>query len=120
MECYPHRRLAHAEMLGRLADRAPIDANRRHGGALAGCEGVEGAANLTVANGFRFRLWEAFGDLADFDLHQAAAAAKGVNELVARNCIKPWRDGRIVPPRMALHVDRKQRDRKSTRLNSSH
>src|SRR3546814_11709906 len=34
---------------------------------------------------------------------------KGVDELVARNREEPRRDGRIVPPRMALHVNRKQR-----------
>src|SRR3546814_3100352 len=34
---------------------------------------------------------------------------KGVDGLVARNREEPRRDGRIVPPRMALHVNRKQR-----------
>src|SRR3546814_11572847 len=37
------------------------------------------------------------------------APTKGVDELVARNREEPRRDGRIVPPRMALHVNRKQR-----------
>src|SRR5918992_3505489 len=108
MECYPHRRLGHAEALGRLADRQPIDRNRCDNGALAGRKCREGATDLPVADGFRFGLSDGFRDLADFDLHPAPATAKGVDELVACNRVEPWSDGRIVPPCMALHVNRQQ------------
>ena len=109
MQCHAHRPLAHAKMLGRLADRAPIDANRGHGGALAGRKGIKDTANLAFADGLRFELCRDFGNLPALDLHPATATAIGVNELMARNGIEPGRYGCIMPPRMALDVDCKQR-----------
>src|ERR671919_215831 len=108
MECYPHRRLGHAEALGRLADRQSIDRNRCDNGALAGRKRLQGATDLPVADDFRFGLGEGFHDLADLDLRPAPATAKGVDELVACDRVQPRSEGRIVPPCMALHVDRQQ------------
>src|ERR671919_6177 len=98
MEGYPHRRLGHAEALGRLADRQAIDRNRRNDGALAGRKRLQGATDLPVADGFRFGLSEGLRDLADLDLHPAPAMAKGVDQLVACNRVQPRRDRRSVPP----------------------
>jgi hypothetical protein len=55
-------------------------------------------------------LWrgESFSDLADLDLHPASATTKGVNKLVARNCIEPGHHWRVIAPCMALHVKGKQ------------
>src|SRR5687768_7231533 len=109
MERYAHRRLAHAEALGSLTDRASIDGNCRYHRTLAGGKRLESAANFPLADRLGFRLDEGFGNLADLDFHPASAAAKGVDQLVTRNRIEPRHNRRIAPPRMALHVNGKQR-----------
>jgi hypothetical protein len=77
MQCYAHRPLAHAKMPGRLADRAPIDANRGHGRALAGREGVKDPANLAIADGLSVGPSRGFWDISYLDLHPASATAVG-------------------------------------------
>jgi hypothetical protein len=69
MERHPHRRLGHAEALGRLADRESIDRDRRNDGALAGRKCLQGATDLPVADGFRFGRARVSGS-ADLDLRQ--------------------------------------------------
>ena len=62
---------------------------------------------VPVADGFGYRLGEGFSDLANLDLHPASTLAEGVNEFVFRNRIEPRRDGCILPPCVALYMDRK-------------
>ena len=66
-------------------------------------------SNLPVADGFRFRCGEGFGDLVDVDLHPPPLAAKGIDELVARNRVEPWQHGPVIAPGVALQVYREQR-----------
>jgi hypothetical protein len=108
VEGYAHGGFLHAQTFCGFADGGAFKANGGDNLLLPVREAIERALNVAGMGFFLFGGGEGFGEIADVDLDALAAAAVGVDDLVARDGIDPWAERAVGLPGVAFEMNGQQ------------